>query len=246
MLSVGDVQKVLQNLLREKVSIRHLEAILETLADMGRNQGPGYLTEVVRQKLGAAICQSLLGRQALQVLTLDPAIEQHLLQSVRSAEPGQRPRGSSRNTRSSCMRLVAAVRADDEGEHAAGAAVFAGAAAPPASRCRSAWVDAAPARAVDGRDSVIRLANFEVSNLSTMPAKAIKRRRPCCSVHNTLDLAQRCHSPRQRVPTRAAIKSTRNSSICKSNPLSSVALTDGVICPSSSREIDSFFHVSVH
>jgi hypothetical protein len=49
-----------------------------------------------------------------------------------------------------------------------------------------------------------------------------------------------------RVPTRAAIKSTRNSSICKSNPLSSVALTDGVICPSSSREIDSFFHVSVH
>jgi flagellar biosynthesis protein FlhA len=35
-LSVGDVQKVLQNLLREKVSIRHIEAILETLADAGR------------------------------------------------------------------------------------------------------------------------------------------------------------------------------------------------------------------
>lgn len=83
-LSVGDLQKVLQNLLREKVSIRNLEAILETLADAGRgNKDLGYLTEVVRQKLGAAICQSLLGDMpALHVLTLDPSIEQNLMQSV--------------------------------------------------------------------------------------------------------------------------------------------------------------------
>jgi len=87
-LSVGDLQKVLQNLLKEKVSIRNLEAILETLADGGRgNKDLGYLTELVRQKLGASICQSLLGDMpALHVLTLDPAVEQSLMQSLRSVE----------------------------------------------------------------------------------------------------------------------------------------------------------------
>lgn len=87
-ISVGDVQKVLQNLLKEKVSIRNLEAILETLADAARsNKDLGYLTELVRQKLGAAICQSLIGDMpALHVLTLDPAVEQNLMQSVRATE----------------------------------------------------------------------------------------------------------------------------------------------------------------
>lgn len=89
-LSVSDVQKVLQNLLREKVSIRNLEVILESLVDMGRNtKDLGYLSEVVRQKLGAAICQTLVGEApALSVLTLDPAIEQVLSQSIRSADSG--------------------------------------------------------------------------------------------------------------------------------------------------------------
>ncbi len=87
-LSVSDVQKILQNLLREKVSIRNLEVILETLVDVARNSKDlSYLTEMVRQKLGAAICQSLLGDlPALHVLTLDPAIEQTLMDSVRNAE----------------------------------------------------------------------------------------------------------------------------------------------------------------
>jgi flagellar biosynthesis protein FlhA len=89
-LSLSDVQKVLQNLLREKVSIRNLEVILETLVDMGRtSKDLGYLTELVRQKLGAAICQSLLGEgSALNVLTLDPSIEQTLMAGLRSAEAG--------------------------------------------------------------------------------------------------------------------------------------------------------------
>jgi flagellar biosynthesis protein FlhA len=89
-LSISDVQKILQNLLREKVSVRHLEAILETLADVGRaSKDLGYLTEMVRQKLGTAICQDLLGGQgALQVLTLDPAVEQVLMQSLRQADGG--------------------------------------------------------------------------------------------------------------------------------------------------------------
>ncbi|GAB3658443.1 flagellar biosynthesis protein FlhA [Ramlibacter alkalitolerans] len=86
-LAVGDVQKVLQNLLREKVSIRHLEAILETLADAGRaTKDAAQLTEAVRQRLGHSICQSLAGGSgALHVLTLDPVIESRLLQGVQAA-----------------------------------------------------------------------------------------------------------------------------------------------------------------
>ena len=87
-LSVGDVQKVLQNLLKEKVSIRNLEAILETLADCARgSKDLMLLTELVRQKLGAAICQALLGDMgALQVMTLEPQLEQTLMQSVKGAD----------------------------------------------------------------------------------------------------------------------------------------------------------------
>lgn len=83
----SDVQRVLQNLLREKVSIRNLEAILETLADAGRvTKDPVQLTEVVRQRLGAAICQQLVGEAgALQVLTLDPSIEAELMTRLQAA-----------------------------------------------------------------------------------------------------------------------------------------------------------------
>ncbi len=86
-LSASDVQKVLQNLLKEKVSIRHVEAILETLADAGRTtREASQLTEIVRQRLGHAICQGLLGEAtSLQVLTLDPAIESQFLQSIHVA-----------------------------------------------------------------------------------------------------------------------------------------------------------------
>jgi flagellar biosynthesis protein FlhA len=94
-LSPGDVQKVLQNLLREKVSIRHIEAILETLSDAGRaTKDAQQLTEVVRQRLGAAICQQLLGDAvALNVLTLDPGIEAELLSRMQSAatQDGMQP-----------------------------------------------------------------------------------------------------------------------------------------------------------
>jgi flagellar biosynthesis protein FlhA len=81
-LSLADVQKVLQNLLR------NVESILETLADSGRaSKDPGHLTELVRQKLGAAICQPLTAEaSALHVLTLDPAIEQSLAQSIRAVD----------------------------------------------------------------------------------------------------------------------------------------------------------------
>lgn len=97
-LSVSDIQKVLQNLLREKVSIRNLEAILETLADAGRrSKDAADLTEVVRHRLGQAICQGLLGEaNALQVMTLDPTVESQFLQSIQAAQgEGERPRGGN-------------------------------------------------------------------------------------------------------------------------------------------------------
>lgn len=81
-LAVVDVQKVFQALLREKVSLVHVESIVETLADAGRStKDSQLLTEAVRQRLGAAICQQLMGdAPALQVLTLDPEVEQRLRQ----------------------------------------------------------------------------------------------------------------------------------------------------------------------
>ncbi|MFI4928265.1 MAG: FHIPEP family type III secretion protein, partial [Burkholderiales bacterium] len=87
LLSVGEVHKVLQTLLREKVSIRHLSAILETLADTARGtKDPALLTEAVRQRLGHAICQGLVGgSSALHVLTIDPAVESRFLQSLHAA-----------------------------------------------------------------------------------------------------------------------------------------------------------------
>lgn len=90
-LSSSDVHKVLQNLLREKVSIRHVEAILESLADAGRTtRDAGLLTEIVRQRLGHSICHGLLGEAtSLQVLTLDPAVESQFLQSLNAAGDAQ-------------------------------------------------------------------------------------------------------------------------------------------------------------
>jgi len=92
-LSVSDVQKVLQNLLREKVSIRHIEAILETLADAGRGtKDAALLTEYVRQRLGPAICQGLVGEAAaLQVMTLDPLVESRFMQGLQAAQTSAQP-----------------------------------------------------------------------------------------------------------------------------------------------------------
>jgi len=89
-LGIGEVQRVLQNLLKEKVSIRHLDAIVETLVDHAKtSKDPGWLTELVRQRLGPLICQSLTaGSNVLQVMTLDPAIEHKLLENVRAVENG--------------------------------------------------------------------------------------------------------------------------------------------------------------
>jgi flagellar biosynthesis protein FlhA len=79
-LSLGEVQKVLQQLLREQVSIRDLPAILEALIDASStNKSPVFLVEAVRQMLGRSLVQSLLGEdRKLRVLTLDPSLEEEL------------------------------------------------------------------------------------------------------------------------------------------------------------------------
>lgn len=83
-LTVSDIQRILQNLLKEKASIRNLEAILETLVDAGRQQRDVVLlTEIVRQRLGQAICQSVMGdATTLTVLTIDAGVEARLLRAL--------------------------------------------------------------------------------------------------------------------------------------------------------------------
>jgi flagellar biosynthesis protein FlhA len=83
-LAITDVQKVLQNLLREKVSIRNMNTILEVLVDTGKTiKDPDHLTELVRQRLSPIICNPLMNNDGhLYVLTLDPSIEQSLATSA--------------------------------------------------------------------------------------------------------------------------------------------------------------------
>jgi flagellar biosynthesis protein FlhA len=85
-LSLSEIQHVLQNLLREKVSIRNMELILEVLVDSGRaTKDPQQLTEIVRQRMGSAICQPLISDTGfMHVLTFDSLIEQTLAKSLRS------------------------------------------------------------------------------------------------------------------------------------------------------------------
>lgn len=80
-LALSDVQKVLQNLLREKVPVRNLRGIVEALIDAVRgSKDPAVLTEAVRQHLATSICNSLSAdRKTLHVLTLDPAVEEGLI-----------------------------------------------------------------------------------------------------------------------------------------------------------------------
>ncbi|MFO7263243.1 MAG: flagellar biosynthesis protein FlhA [Bacillaceae bacterium G1] len=89
-LSVGVVQKVLANLLKERVSIRNLAVIFEALADhAGYTQDADLLTEFVRQKLSRQITQQYVGSDGiLRVLTFSPALEKKLADSVHRKETG--------------------------------------------------------------------------------------------------------------------------------------------------------------
>ncbi len=90
LLGIGDVQKVLQNLLEEGISIRDMVTILETLADhAGVTRDTDILTEYVRQSLKRAISMKYFpANETTQVITLDPKIEQEIMGSVKQTEQG--------------------------------------------------------------------------------------------------------------------------------------------------------------
>ena len=95
LLSLGEIQKVLQQLLREQVSIRDLPAILETLLEIvGTTRNPVLLVEAVRQSLGRALVRPLLGEDGgLKVVTLDSGIEAELSRAF-NAQAGAPPAGA--------------------------------------------------------------------------------------------------------------------------------------------------------
>ncbi|MGP0097062.1 MAG: flagellar biosynthesis protein FlhA [Terriglobales bacterium] len=88
-LSLGEVQKVLQQLLREQVSIRDLPSILETLLDAcAANKHPVLLVEAARQALGRALVRPLLSEDGgLRVLTLDHNLEEELSRAFNPQAP---------------------------------------------------------------------------------------------------------------------------------------------------------------
>jgi len=93
LMSLGEVQKVLQQLLREQVCIRDLPTILESLLDTASvNKNPVLLVEGARQALGRALVHPLLSDDGgLRVVTLDPGIEEELTRAF----SGQAPAGNT-------------------------------------------------------------------------------------------------------------------------------------------------------
>lgn len=90
LLGIGEVQKVLQNLLKEGISIRDLISILETLADFASTtRDTDVLTEYARQSLKRAISNKYFpDSETTSVVTLDPKIEQEIMGSVKQTEQG--------------------------------------------------------------------------------------------------------------------------------------------------------------
>ncbi|AOH48493.1 MAG: flagellar biosynthesis protein FlhA [Centipeda sp. (in: firmicutes)] len=89
LLSVGEVQKVLANLLHERISIRDMSTILEVLADYGTaTKDTDVLTEYVRHAMARHITQQNVQNGVLPCITLDPAIENKIAGSVQRTEHG--------------------------------------------------------------------------------------------------------------------------------------------------------------
>ncbi len=82
-ISIGEIQKILQGLLKEQVSIRNLVVILETISDYaGISKEIGFLVEKSRQALGRQICLQYAGdEKKLRVITIDPTLEQKIIDS---------------------------------------------------------------------------------------------------------------------------------------------------------------------
>ena len=90
LLTVGQVQQVLQQLLREQISVRDLKTILETLADWAPNvKHPQKLAEYVRRKLSRTITAKYTSDEGiLPIASLHPALERDLCNAVQQTEEG--------------------------------------------------------------------------------------------------------------------------------------------------------------
>src|SRR5207248_6832920 len=86
----GELQKVMQNLLRERVPVRDLETIIETLGDFSaRTKDLDVLTEYVRNALARTICKQYVDdRDRLFCITLDPAMEDSINGHIERSERG--------------------------------------------------------------------------------------------------------------------------------------------------------------
>ena len=90
LLGIGEIQKVLQNLLQEGISIRDLLTVFENLADhASTTRDTDVLTEYVRQALKRAISSKYFpSNETTSVVTLDPKVEQDIMGSVKQTEQG--------------------------------------------------------------------------------------------------------------------------------------------------------------
>jgi len=94
LMTMGEVQKILQNLLKERVPIRDLASILEALADGARiSKDVDYLTECTRQALARTICSQYTGTGSskITVITLHPRLEQAIAGSIEQTQMGSYP-----------------------------------------------------------------------------------------------------------------------------------------------------------
>lgn len=93
LLTIGELQKVLQNLLREKVPIKDIVTIMESLADNARNtRDLEVLTEYVRFSLSRTICNTVVDEnRTINVVTLDPVIEDVVANNIQKSVQGSFP-----------------------------------------------------------------------------------------------------------------------------------------------------------
>ncbi|MGR3219758.1 MAG: flagellar biosynthesis protein FlhA [Candidatus Anammoxibacter sp.] len=90
LISLGGIHDVLKNLLRERVSIRDLVTILETIGDhAGTCKDPELLTEYVRQSISRTVCQKFVTKEnKLFIVSIDPVLDQKISNSIHKTETG--------------------------------------------------------------------------------------------------------------------------------------------------------------
>jgi len=107
LMTMGEVQKVLQQLLREQVSIRDLGAILEVLVEAAHvSKSVVHLVESVRQVIGRGIVHRLLDREGgLRVMVMEPGMEQQVVGTF-DPDAASRMLGSGTATSGDCLRRL--------------------------------------------------------------------------------------------------------------------------------------------